>query len=180
MGARPEQQLALNFLSAVHDLWVKYPGTYVVKESLDDLVPALAQMCIKALAADVRDGIPPADQYRTSVDGELLNHGQVLKGGHADQQLTLRDVVNKIIHGTPAITEVSNRAVLPHFTNSAAGDWTAAWFSGTDLLRILDRLLYKHHTTQAAQREQKIADLLRALGEEGFLPMPRANNGRNL
>jgi hypothetical protein len=29
VGARPEQQLALNFLAAVHDLWVQqHPRTY--------------------------------------------------------------------------------------------------------------------------------------------------------
>ena len=27
MGARPEQQLALNFLAAIHDLWLAHPGT---------------------------------------------------------------------------------------------------------------------------------------------------------
>jgi hypothetical protein len=55
MGARPEQQLTLNFLTALHGLWVQFPGNYTVEESIDDLVPALAQMCIKALAADIRD-----------------------------------------------------------------------------------------------------------------------------
>ena len=55
MGARADQQLALNFLAAVHDLWAQHPGTHSVVERSDDLVSALAQMCIKALASDVRD-----------------------------------------------------------------------------------------------------------------------------
>ena len=55
MGARPEQQLALNFLTAVHTLWIQHPGTYHVRETTEDIVPALAHMCIKALASDVRD-----------------------------------------------------------------------------------------------------------------------------
>jgi hypothetical protein len=56
MGARPDQQLALSFLSTLTTLWLRHPGTYKVEETDSDLVPALAQMCIKALAADVRDG----------------------------------------------------------------------------------------------------------------------------
>jgi hypothetical protein len=177
VGARPEQQLALNFLSAVHDLWIQYPGNYVVEESIDDLVPALAQMCIKSLATDVRDGISLSDQRGTSIHGQLFDHGRVVRGAATTGALSLRDVVNKIIHGTPALVEVDNRAVLLHFTNNASDGWTNAWFSGTQLLRELARLLYKHRTGQAEAREQEIAKLLQTLGRQRFLPTPRAIAG---
>lgn len=105
MGARPDQQLALNFLAVVHELWVKNPGTYSVKESMDDLVPALAQMCIKALASDVRDNGSIAHMQGTHIDGVLANGSQVLKGYNGQRPLTLRDALNKIIHGTPTSVE---------------------------------------------------------------------------
>ena len=55
MGARAEQQLALSFLTVLVGLWERAPvGDYKVEEVDDDLVPALAQMCIKALASDVQ------------------------------------------------------------------------------------------------------------------------------
>ena len=69
MGARPEQQLALTFLAAVHHLWIQHPGTYAVTERTEDLVPALAQMCIKALAADIRDNPSLADKQSEPVNG---------------------------------------------------------------------------------------------------------------
>ncbi len=72
MGARPEQQLTLNFLAALHGLWVKFPGSYKVEESANDLIPALAQICIKALAADVRDGSSAESQRDQVIDGRIL------------------------------------------------------------------------------------------------------------
>ncbi|MFF5249081.1 hypothetical protein ACFY3V_32775 [Streptosporangium sp. NPDC000095] len=170
MGARPEQQLALNFLTAIHDLWVQYPGNYMVKESADDLVPALAQICIKALAADVRDGSSSSDQQGTAIDGQLLDVDRVLKGNGAAEQLTLRDVVNKIIHGTPTSVEVRNGDVLLHFRNNSADRWTLAWFSGTKLLQELGKTLVKHKGPQIEEREREIAQLLETLGVQRFLP----------
>jgi hypothetical protein len=79
MGARPEQQLALNFLAAVHDLWVQHPGTYSVEERTDDLVPALTQMCIKALASDVRDDDSTAHKQDMHIDGALVNGSRIIR-----------------------------------------------------------------------------------------------------
>jgi hypothetical protein len=171
MGARPDQQLALNFLAAVHELWVKNPGTYTVEESLDDLVPALAQMCIKALASDIRDSTFTAHMQSIPISGALMKGSQVLKGYNNQQQLTLRDALNKIIHGLPTLVEVCDEEVRLHFRNSSATDsWTDVWFSGTQLLKQLDSVLYKHRTDNAEMRERQIEQFLAGLGVRSVLP----------
>jgi len=132
MGARPEQQLALNFLAAVHDLWIHQPpGTYHVEESIEDLVPALAQMCIKALASDIRDDDSTKQEQGMEVDGVLVNGRRILKGGNGKPPLTLHDALNKIIHGTPTSLEVRHDDVQLHYSNrSVSESWTEVWFSG--------------------------------------------------
>jgi hypothetical protein len=161
MGARPEQQLTLNFLTALHGLWVQFPGNYTVEESIDDLVPALAQMCIKALAADIRDGSSAASQHDIAIDGRIV------KVDGTEEPVDLRDVVNKIIHGTPTLVVVRNETVQLHFRNNGPLEWTEAWFSGTQLLQELGRGLYKH---PAGGREYEITRFLQELGVARFLP----------
>lgn len=171
MGARPEQQLALNFLAAVHALWIQHPGTYHVRETTDDIVPALAQMCIKALASDVRDDDARDQEQQAHIGGIIMNGDQIIKGGVGQPQLTLRDALNKIIHGTPVSVEVRDSAVWLNFSNSLNGDrWTKASFSGTQLLGCLDQVLYKHRNGQAEEREREIGQFLADLGFARFLP----------
>ena len=171
MGARPEQQLALNFLAAVHDLWIQHPGTYQVEESVDDLVPALAQMCIKALASDVRDDDSTRHEQQMRIDGILTDGDQVVKGGPDQPSLTLRDTLNKAIHGIPAAVEVRDDGIWLRFNNSSANEgWTEVRFSGTQLLKQLEAVLYKHRNQGAEEREREIRRFLATLGVERFLP----------
>lgn len=166
MGARADQQLALSFLTTVMTLWMRHPGTYKVAETDSDLVPALAQMCIKALAADVRDGVEVARQRRPVV-GELA-----YRDGRKSN-LTVRDVVNKIIHGSPERVVVTADDVLLYFVNNDQGPdgWSEMWFSGRTFSEELDSLLYKHRH-RAPERERRIAEFLNGLGEHMFLPSP--------
>jgi hypothetical protein len=166
MGARPDQQLALSFLSTLTTLWLRHPGKYRVEETDADLVPALAQMCIKALAADVRDGVEVSRQRRP-VTGELIYPDD------RRSMLTIRDVVNKIIHGGPERVEVTTNDVLLYFVNNdqGPGGWSEMWFSARTLSKEMDALLYKHDD-RAAERERRIAELLDDLGEDRFLPSP--------
>jgi hypothetical protein len=175
MGATPDRQLALNFLSVVHDLWLKYPDTYSVEEVADDLVPALAQMCIKALAGDIRDGLPARKQQEISIEGSLMDGARLVKGDGAATPLNLRDVVNKIIHGAPTFIVVRDGVMQLHFQNRIKATrpeyaWTEAWFSGTQLLQLLGSILYKHDGDRALEREREIARFLEALGPRRFLP----------
>ncbi len=181
MGARPEQQLVLNFLRAVHDLWIQHPGTYVVQEETIDLVPALAQTCIKSLATDLRDDPHVTGQRSTLVSGCLLNAGQAVRGcGGEAESIALRDILNKVIHGTPTKVEVRSDEVALHFRNSTpvrgfkprhGGEepWTDAWFSASEILKILEDRLYKHRNRRATARETEIAHLIAILGFERFL-----------
>jgi hypothetical protein len=161
MGARPEQQLALNFLVAVHRLWLDFPGSYVVEESTNDLVAALAQTCIKALAADVRDGSSVASQRATVIDGRIVD------ADGTEVPINLREVVNKIIHGSPTLVVVTDGVIRLHFSNNKSGDWIKAWFSATQVLDELNRELYKHPPDE---REDEISLFLQELGPERFLP----------
>lgn len=171
MGARPDQQLALNFLAVVHDMWRQHPGNYAVRESADDLVPALAQMCIKALASDIRDSDSASHVQRIPIRGVLMNDSQILAGDNELPALTFREVLNKIIHGTPVSVEVRDDDVRLHFKSSALGDrWTEVWFSGTQMLNQFGSILYKHRDRRAEEREREIRRLLIALGTESFLP----------
>lgn len=171
MGARPEQQLALNFLTAVHTLWIQHPGTYHVRETTEDIVPALAQMCIKALASDVRDDDARVEERQAHIIGVVMNGDQTIIGGVGQPQLTLRDALNKIIHGTPVSVEVRDSKLWLNFSNSSDREsWTEASFSGTQLLAQLDRELHKHRTVQAQEREREIGQFLANLGVARFLP----------
>ena len=169
MGARAEQQLALGFLDAVHALWIQYPGSYVVEESNSDLVAALAQMCIKALAADIRDGSSLSDQQRIIIQGQLLDGTTPRRGDGTNDPLTLRDVVNKIIHGSPTLIIVHDDRVELHFKNNkVAENWTEARFSGTQLINVLGAELVKHPRT--TDRGREVRRFLDDLGKKRFLP----------
>lgn len=79
------------------------------------------------------------------ISGVLVNDSRILRGDSALPSLTFRDVLNKIIHGTPVSVEVRDNDVRLHFVNSSTGDnWTSVWFSGTQLLEQFDSVLYKH------------------------------------
>jgi hypothetical protein len=173
LGARPEQQLALNFLQAVHDLWIVRDQIIKVEERADDLVPALAQMCIKALAADLRDTTSAVFQMEATVTGGVARGNTVLKGEGAEP-LHIRDVVNKIVHGTPDRVEVQGGIIRLYFKNTIPTDnWTAAWFSGTGLLDALSEELIKHSGEAAVQRERYISALLQQLGPDRLGPPER-------
>lgn len=61
MGARPDLRLTWSFLSAIAELSSAHHGTYAVADEADDLIPALAQISIKALAAEVRESVSRAE-----------------------------------------------------------------------------------------------------------------------
>jgi hypothetical protein len=165
VGARPDQQLALNFLAVLHELWCEHPGSYVVQENADDLVASLAQMSIKALAADLRDGLPE------STKGEEVKGWLERPNGRV--ALTLLDVLNKIIHGSPTGVEVEEGTIWLKFSNNtpAVGPrWNEAVISATDVLRCLESSLHKHRGSPAEEREQQIKSFLESLGPRRFLP----------
>jgi hypothetical protein len=123
-------------------------------------------------AADVRDTAPRDLQQALYVEGCVEREGEILKGNGAPAPLTLRDVTNKIVHGTPDTVEVAAGIVRLHFKSNMEGDgWTSAWFSATQLLNALSKGLFKHHSEAAERREKNIRELLEVLGADRLGPM---------
>jgi len=170
MGATPNQVLSIAVLVAFHELWLGHPGTYEVRPTENDLLAALPQIFVKAFAADQRDNGfgPEVDAHR--VEGELIT-----SDGHPTS-ITVRDVLNKIIHGRPSKIEVLETTVWLTFTNVRLGPtpreaWTVARYSATDLLHVLRaNAMNRDEERQAVERARQVIEDLRQLGEERFLP----------
>ncbi len=166
MGAQPDLRLTWSFLSAIAGLWSQHPGSYKIEDEADDLIPALAQISIKALAAEVRGSIPRADQQE-GVEGELsLSDGTV-------RRVTVRDIANKIVHGSPDRVVVDGGDVRLHFVNSrndaGTDGWVELWFSAQSFVRVMHRLLHVA-PHDSARRDQQVQEFILGLGPERFLP----------
>ena len=112
MGARPDLRLTWSFLSAIAELWSAYPGTYKVEDEAEDLIPALAQLSIKALLAEIRESVPIARQKEAHIEGELVSHGGEVS------PINVREVANKVVHGSPDRVIVENCDIRLYFVNS--------------------------------------------------------------
>lgn len=161
----------MSFLTSLVALWKEHPGTYKVEEAEDDLVPALGQMCIRSLAADLRDS-PESAALRVMkrrLDGELNEPDRAAKSPR------VCDVLNKIVHGHPERVVVRQDGVIElHFVNAkpdARYPWSDLWVSAQAMVDVLDEGLYKHRP-KAVVREAGITKLIRDLGEYRFLPTP--------
>ncbi|WP_156996830.1 hypothetical protein [Knoellia aerolata] len=166
MGAQPDLRLTWSFLSALAALWASHPGTYKVRDEADDLIPALAQMSIKALAAEVRESVSAADQ-RVAIKGELA-----LPGG-ATSPVTVRDIANKIVHGSPDRVEVADGDIRLYFVNSpneaGSGRWVELWFSAPSFISAMYPILHiKPH--DSPRRDTAVRDFIAQLGVGRFLP----------
>lgn len=167
MGAQPDLRLTWSFLNAIAQLWSEHPGTYKVADEVEDLIPALAQMAIKALAAEVRESVPPAAQAEP-IEGELIGRNGVAT------PVTVRDVANKVVHGSPErVAVLDNGDIRLHFVNSpnevGPSRWSELWFSVQGFIAAMHRLLYvRPH--DSALRDRGVQALISELGPERFLP----------
>jgi hypothetical protein len=100
MGATPNQVLSIAALLAFHELWLGHPGTYEVRPTENDVLAALPQIFVKAFAADQRDNGFGPGVGEQRVEGELTS-----TDGHPTP-ITVRYILNKIIHGRPSKFEV--------------------------------------------------------------------------
>jgi len=167
MGALPDQQLTLGFLEHIHKLWLDWPGDHPVEKPADDLVPALAQIFIKALAADSRHLGSASQQRKIWIAGGIRR-----KNGHEDR-INLRETLNKVVHGIPIRVLVENEVVYLHFRNTDdKEDWDEAWFSGTQLIRKLE----ESFGAPSGQIRDAIAQLIQYLGTGRLIPRSAAEN----
>jgi hypothetical protein len=68
---------------------------------------------------------------------------------------------------------VRDEVVWLYFRNNENTGWTEAWFSGTQVLQILNDRLHKH---PAEQRENEITQFIQDLGVRRFLPTTASEN----
>lgn len=175
MGAQPDLRLTWSFLTAITNLWLLYPGTYKVADEADDLIPALAQMSIKAMAAEVRESTPSADQQQV-IAGELRTPDGEVRG------VTVRDVANKVVHGSPERVVVEDGDIRLYFVNSprerGSARWSELWFSATSFIQAMHRLLHvRPHESQ--QRDEQVRALILQLGPDQFLPSRMAREAQS-
>jgi hypothetical protein len=170
MGATPNQVLSMAVLLAFHELWLAHPGTYEVLPTDNELSAALPQIFIKAFAADQREnGFGPGVGAH-HVEGELT------ASDGSPTTITVRDVLNKIIHGRASKVEVLETNIWLTFTNVRPGPtaleaWTVARYSGTNLLHVLRKnAMNRDEERQAVERSAQVLEDLRRLGEDRFLP----------
>ncbi|WP_295696428.1 hypothetical protein [Lapillicoccus sp.] len=146
MEANPDVRLTWSFLRAIAELWALHPGTYRVVDESENLIAALAQMAIRALAVEVRETASIVDQ-RIPITGVLT------RSDGSASAVTLRDVTNKVVHGTPERVVVSGNDIVLHFVNSAnevsVGRWTEISFSVTSFTDSLHTALHvKPHDSE--------------------------------
>jgi hypothetical protein len=90
--------------------------------------------------------------------------------------LNLRDLVNKVVHGTPTQVVVRDDVVHLHFRNSTKDGWTEAVFSGTQLIQQLSSVLHKRDGDKSQRQEQAIMQFIEKVGAQSFLPATSADN----
>lgn len=176
MGAQPDLRLTWSFLHAMSEMWSSHPGTYKVADEADDLVPALAQMCIRAFASEVRESVPRTVQKTTTIAGTLIHRsGEV-------SAVTLHDIANKVTHGSPERIVVEKdgdvRLIFVNSANESAdrARWTEVSFSARDLIEVLNRVLYvKPH--ESASRDRAVRSFIEELGPGRFMPTRAADGG---
>jgi hypothetical protein len=160
-------RLTWSFLHAVADMWSSHPGTYRVVDEADDLVPAFAQMCMRAFASDVRN-LPQSGAQALSIRGELTNRS----GGVSE--VTVRQVANKFVHGNPERIVVQDDGdirvyVVPHENERTRESWTELWFSAPAFIDALYHLLYVK-PEDSPRRNSSVRAFIAGLGSDRFLP----------
>jgi hypothetical protein len=171
----------MNFLSVLERLLVDRPGTYRVRAEVEDLFPALAQVCIKWLAADAREQLKASGHPGRRISGGLLpysKHFNPDRNEHGNPSLLpMMQVLNKIVHGDPTWVVSREGKVYLYFEHQPpyAGEIYAdepyiAWFSGREALESLRAALFSHEDRRS--QEAELLNLIKELGEQRFLPRP--------
>lgn len=166
MGATAQQDFAINFLAALNNIWSERSGTFQVTET-EQLLPALAQITIRWLAATAREQV---DRERR----ELVVRGDV-RWGSGDVQPTdafrnrrdvpLRDALSHIVHAEPEWVSVHSGEVIlcwkyiPQYVlDSKNHEPYSAYFLAGSLIAAVRRALYSEQQRfpQVSELEQMI------------------------
>lgn len=166
MGATLEQDLAINFLAALHNIWAEQSGTFQVGET-KELLPALAQISIRWLAAMTREHVG-RERRDLVVSGDVLLGDTDVQPHDAfrnRQDVPLRDALNKIVHAEPEWVSVQDGEVIlcwkymPRWDADPKKDRPyCAYFVADSLITAVRRALYseEQHLHQVSELEQKL------------------------
>jgi len=150
MGATAQQDFAINFLTALNNIWSEHSGTFQVAET-EELLPALAQISIRWLAATAREQLP-ADPRNLQVRGDVRYDVAGIEPNDAFRHrrtISLRDALNHIVHAEPEWVSVQGREVILcwRYTPQYGADPTkyrpyCAYFLADSLIAAVRRALY--------------------------------------
>ena len=166
MGATPQEDFAMNFLAALNNIWSEHPGTLQVAE-MEEILPALAQITIRWLAARARERLGTAPGG-LQVRGDVRYDVSEIQPSDAFRQrrtITLGNSLNRIVHAEPEWVSVQRGEVIlcwkkeRSFTGKPIKDRAyCAYFLADDLIASVRRALYSEDQRrhQVAELEQKI------------------------
>jgi hypothetical protein len=113
MGATAQQDFAINFLAALNNIWSEHSGTFQVAET-EELLPALAQISIRWLAATAREQLP-AGPRNLQVRGDVRYDVAEIEPDDAFRHrrtISLQNSLNHIVHAEPEWVSVQGREVI--------------------------------------------------------------------
>jgi hypothetical protein len=177
MGAPPEQDLAINFLAALNNIWSEHSGTFQITGT-EELLPTLAQITIRWLAAMAREQVD-RDQRDLDVKGNVrwgvaeVQPSDAFRDRH---DVRLQESLNRIVHSEPEWVSVRDGEVLlcwtytPRYRTDSEDDRPyCAYFFASSLIEAIRRALYSEE-----RRRGQVEELERMLRTDrayaGLLP----------
>jgi len=166
MGATVQQDLAIDFLEALNNIWAEQSGLFQVAET-EELLPGLAQITIRWLAATAREQVDRQRQDRGVRGGVQWGAGDVQPSDAFlnRRDISLREALNRIVHAEPTWIFVQDREVVlcwkytPYYVSDSENDEPyCAYFLSASLIAAVRRALYSEERRfhQVAELEQKL------------------------
>lgn len=113
MGATLEQDLAINFLDALKNIWSEKSGTWEVEQT-DNPLRALTHITIRWLAATAREEVKRSGRY-LEARGRIIYSNARVQSTDAfrnRENVSLLEALNKIVHGEPQWVSVQVGEVI--------------------------------------------------------------------
>jgi hypothetical protein len=179
MGATAQQDFAINFLAALNNIWAEQSRTFQVAET-EELLPGLAQIAIRWLAATAREQMDRQRQDLVVRGGVQWGAGDVQPSDafRDRRDVPLREALNHIVHAESTWVSVQTGEVVlcwkctPYYvadSDSENDEPYCAYFLADSLIAAVRRALYSEE-----QRFHRVSELEQKLRTEsayaGLLP----------
>jgi hypothetical protein len=168
MGAPPEQDLAINFLAALNNIWSEHSGTVQLTETAE-LLPTLAQITIRWLAATAREQAGRGRRPELDVKGNVRWGASEVQPSDAFRDsrpdVPLREALSRIVHSEPEWMSVQDEEVLLCWKYTPRYDADpekeppyCAYFFASSLIEAIRRALYSEERRrgQVTELEQML------------------------